>query len=77
MDVSSILKELYRERELIDQAIASLERAQAGSHKRRGRPPKWLANLRGQAAVTATANAKYSSKRTSKASAGVAGEQQS
>ena len=66
MDVSAILKELHRERELIDHAIAALERAQAGAYKRRGRPPKWLANLRDPGTATGSKRAKYSSKRTSK-----------
>ena len=50
MDVQKILKELRAERERIDQAITTLEQA-AASHgqKRRGRPPKWLAEARKKA----------------------------
>ncbi len=43
MDASAILKELYDERETIDEAIAALE-ALASSRGKRGpgRPPKWM-----------------------------------
>ena len=58
MDIAAVLKELYQERDLLDQAILSLERAQVRDHRRRGRPPKWLTNLRGEveAASAAPAN---------------------
>ncbi len=42
MDVNRILTELRTERELIDEAIMTLERLARGRGKRRGRPPKWL-----------------------------------
>ena len=44
MDANAILKELYDERETIDEAIAALE-AIATSRGQRGpgRPPKWMA----------------------------------
>ena len=45
MDLTKILSELRRERELIDQAIAALERVLAGGKRRRGRPPAWLKAL--------------------------------
>lgn len=51
MDVDANLKELYDELDLLDQAIAALERAQAGSYRRRGRPPKWLQKARAEALV--------------------------
>ena len=48
MDITAILKELYQERELLDQAIVTLERAQASTYRRRGRPPKWLERARSE-----------------------------
>ena len=43
MDLTTILKQLYRERELVEEAIAVLERLLAESARpRRGRPPAWL-----------------------------------
>ena len=50
MDVKSILKDLYQERDLLNQAIATLERAQAATYRRRGRPPKWLTKARQEGA---------------------------
>ena len=41
MDVDAVLKALYQERELLSQAIVSLEILARGK-KRRGRPPRWL-----------------------------------
>jgi hypothetical protein len=41
MNLTTILDDLRREREQIDEAILSLERLAAGS-PRRGRPPAWL-----------------------------------
>lgn len=50
MNLQKILAELRRERDLIDQAIAGLERLLApGSRPRRGRPPKWLQAYRSPA----------------------------
>jgi hypothetical protein len=46
MDLEKLIAELYEERARLDAAIAALERAIAGGHKRRGRPPKWLAKAR-------------------------------
>ena len=47
MDANAILKELYAERDAIDQAIVSLQQLSVGSgQKRRGRPPKWMAEAR-------------------------------
>jgi hypothetical protein len=43
MDINSMLAELRAERERLTEAILVLERLAAGGHKRRGRPPKWLA----------------------------------
>jgi len=47
MDANAILKQLYEERDAIDQAIVSLQQLTAGrGQKRRGRPPKWMAEAR-------------------------------
>ncbi len=42
MDVHAVLKELHQERELLNQAIGTLEILARGKGKRRGRPPRWL-----------------------------------
>ena len=42
MDVHAVLKALHQERELLDQAIVTLEILARGKGKRRGRPPRWL-----------------------------------
>ena len=52
MDVDAMLKALYQERELLSQAIVSLENLVRGK-KRRGRPPRWLREGRHGASVTA------------------------
>ncbi len=46
MDVAKILAELRLEREQIEEAILSLERLATGRGKRRGRPPKWMAEAK-------------------------------
>ncbi len=46
MDVHAILKELHQERELLNQAIVTLEILAHGKGKRRGRPPRWLREAR-------------------------------
>ena len=43
-DVNAMLKALRQERELVDEAIATLE--VLGKGKRRGRPPSWLREAR-------------------------------
>ena len=45
MDLNKILRQLYAERERIDEAMAVLQRL-SGDGKRRGRPPKWLTELK-------------------------------
>ncbi len=42
MDVHAVLKVLHQERELLTQAIVTLEILARGKGKRRGRPPRWL-----------------------------------
>jgi hypothetical protein len=46
MDVAKILEDLRRERAQIEEAILTLERLAEGRGKRRGRPPRWLADAR-------------------------------
>lgn len=43
MDVNKILEELRTERDQLEDAILALERMARGRGKRRGRPPKWMA----------------------------------
>ena len=43
MNYLEILDELRGERDMVDHAIAVLERLQVGAPRRRGRPPTWLA----------------------------------
>lgn len=44
MNYSQILDELRSERDMVDHAIAVLERLQVGAPRGRGRPPRWLAD---------------------------------
>jgi hypothetical protein len=46
VDIPNILKELYEDRDRVDQAIAAMERLGATGQRRRGRPPKWLVEAR-------------------------------
>ena len=46
MDVDKILAELRLERMQIEEAILSLERLAQDRVKRRGRPPKWMAEAK-------------------------------
>jgi hypothetical protein len=43
MDYSKVIGELRLELQQINAAIIALERELRGSGKRRGRPPKWMA----------------------------------
>ena len=45
MDLGKVLHELRQELENLDAAIVSLERLQL-TGRRRGRPPRWLADLK-------------------------------
>ena len=50
MDIHSILAELRTEKQRLEEAILTIERLAVGSlTKRRGRPPKWLANVKAEA----------------------------
>jgi hypothetical protein len=64
-DLDTTIAELREEFERIRIALAALERLAAGG-KRRGRPPKWLANVRN---VTAPAAGVAKKKRAAKESA--------
>lgn len=46
MDINKMLADLRTEREQISEAIAVLERLTVGQGKRRGRPPKWLTEVK-------------------------------
>jgi hypothetical protein len=48
MDITKMLAELRLQRDQIIEAIAVLERLAAGRGKRRGRPPKWMVELKRQ-----------------------------
>ena len=45
MDITAIIKELVDERDLVEQAIVSVEKIALQHGKRRGRPPAWMALL--------------------------------
>ena len=49
MNYSEILDELRTERDMVDQAIAVLERLQVDAPRRRGRPPQWLSDRKKEA----------------------------
>ena len=48
MDILKMLSDLRQEREQIGEAIIVLERVAARSEKRRGRPPAWMAAVKGK-----------------------------
>ena len=45
MDLEKVLDQLRKEHQNLEEAIASLERLQQQTSRRRGRPPAWLTNL--------------------------------
>jgi hypothetical protein len=54
MELTKVIAELRAERAAIDEALAALDRiARAGTGKRRGRPPAWLAAATNGGAPTA------------------------
>ena len=55
MDILKMLSELRSERGQIEDAILVLERLASGHGKRRGRPPKWMANTHSRQASQAEA----------------------
>ena len=46
MNIVKMLHDLYAERTQIDEVIVALTRLSTGQPKRRGRPPKWMADIR-------------------------------
>jgi hypothetical protein len=46
MDINKMLADLRTERDQISEAIVVLERLTIGQGKRRGRPPKWLTEVK-------------------------------
>jgi len=46
MDIQIMISELKRERERIDQTIMVLRRLALGGRRKRGRPPKYLAEMK-------------------------------
>jgi hypothetical protein len=49
MDILRMIAELRAEREVIDEALITLERLARDRGKRRGRPPTWMSAMRGAA----------------------------
>jgi hypothetical protein len=49
MDLMKVLTDLKREREAVEEAIITLERLVRGQGKRRGRPPKWMTEMKNRA----------------------------
>jgi hypothetical protein len=46
MDINRILAELREERKNLEQVIIAFERMAVKRGKRRGRPPKWMSNVK-------------------------------
>jgi AT-hook transcription factor len=46
MDINRMLSDLRTERDQIAEAIIVLERLSLGQGKRRGRPPKWMTQVK-------------------------------
>ena len=46
MDVNALLTQLRSEREMLEEAILALERLARGGGKRRGRPPRWMTEIK-------------------------------
>jgi hypothetical protein len=46
MDINKMLAELRAERDQLAEAILIFERLAVGRGKRRGRPPKWMAEVK-------------------------------
>jgi hypothetical protein len=53
MDLGKILTDMRQEHAQLTEAIISIERLAAGSGKRRGRPPAWLAAVKSADATDA------------------------
>ncbi len=64
MDIHSILADLRTEKERLEEAILTIERLAVGSlAKRRGRPPKWMASVKADAAPSLASKALAPKKR--------------
>jgi hypothetical protein len=46
MDITKMLADLRAERDQVSEAIVVLERLAVGRGRRRGRPPKWMAEVK-------------------------------
>jgi hypothetical protein len=46
MDINKMLSDLRTERDQLSEAIVVLERLTVGREKRRGRPPKWMTQVK-------------------------------
>jgi hypothetical protein len=46
MEIEKMLAELRAERDQLTEAILTLQRLAAGRGKRRGRPPKWMTEVK-------------------------------
>ncbi len=57
MNYTQILDELRSERDMVDHAIAVLERLQVGAPRKRGRPPAWLAERKKEAGTVSISSA--------------------
>ena len=60
MGLVRALAELHKELKDLDRSISALERLISGQQPRRGRPPKWLAAMRGKHADKGMPTAKNS-----------------
>ncbi len=69
MDFDSLLAQLRTEREMLEEAILAFERLARGSGKRRGRPPRWLAEQKAGAVQEAPLAPKPKKKRVISAEA--------
>lgn len=57
MDLQRMIAELKAEKTRLDEAILALERLSAGKVRRRGRPPRWVAEQKYKTAAAGTENA--------------------
>jgi hypothetical protein len=56
MDINQMLSDLRMEREQISEAIMVMERLSLGQGKRRGRPPKWMTEVKRRGRPKGTKN---------------------
>lgn len=66
MNLTAIIDEIRAERDLVVEAILSLERLAGGRGKRRGRPPGWLAAVLAEADTESQPKAKVRKKKRAK-----------